>query len=244
LIFGPLASRSDAVVFVCGTQRDHWTGNYRIDSRKAVVIANGVDVAQYRPRFSPGERAAFRNMLGFDTESFVICNCSAFRPEKRQTDLIAAAKVLRGRGADVRVLLVGDGGERCRIVRCIDDMGMRASVCLAGYQSDVRPYLECADAVVNCSRAESLSMAILEAMAMGRALVCTDVGGTGEQVAEQVNGFLYEPGDVQALADRIALLFEPGLRARFGAASREMAESTFSLHAMVSGYQQLFERMP
>lgn len=242
--FGPLANSSESIIFVCATQRDHWVSHYRADPGKAIVIHNGIDVERYRPRFSPAERVNFKKTLGFGSETFVVCLCAAFRPEKQQVDLVSAAKVLRDRGADIRVILVGDGVERSRIEQHIKSIGVRDFVHLTGYQSDVRPYLEIADVVVNCSRTEAFSLAILEAMSMGKAMVCTDVGGTREQIREGENGFLYEAGDTSALADRIALLFGSGIGQRFGAASRKIAESTFSMQAMVLKYQLLFDGMP
>lgn len=243
-IFGPLANSSESIIFVCATQRDHWVDRYRTDPGKAIVIHNGIDVARYRPRFSPAERVNFKKTLGFESETYVVCLCAAFRPEKRQADLVSAAKVLRDSGADIRVILVGDGVERSRIEQHISSIGMRDFVHLPGYQSDVRPYLESADVVVNCSQTEAFSLAILEAMSMGKAMVCTDVGGTREQIREGENGFLYEAGDIDTLANRIAMLFDSGRRDRFGAASRKIMESEFSAQAMVVKYQRLYDSMP
>lgn len=243
-VFVPLANRSDSVVFVCASQQDHWIEHYRTDPAKAMVIHNGIDTAYFSPRLSLNERAAFRTTLGFDGDSFVICLCAAFRPEKRHRDLVSATRLLRERGVDARIVLVGDGIEKHSIAEHITQTGMGDYVHLAGYQSDVRPYLEVADAVVNCSGTEAFSLAILEAMAMGKAMVCTDVGGTREQIREGVNGFLFGPGDVCTLADRIARLLDSGLREQFGVASREIVESRFSLRSMAMKYQQLLDGLP
>lgn len=242
-VFAPLINRSDSAVFVSRNQSDHWSKRYRIRSGLASIIHNGVDIDHYRPRMSAAERAEARSRLGLGSEDLLLCMCAAFRQEKQQVDLVSAARLLADRGMGIHVMLVGDGVERPAIESRIDATNMRPRVHLAGYREDVREYLEIADIVINSSHAETFSMSILEAMAMGKGMVCTDVGGTAEQIADGVNGFLYRAGDVGALAEKITAAVQGGRPRVFGDRSREIVENSFSVKVMVGRYHQLLERL-
>lgn len=240
-VFAPLINNSDSVIFVSRNQSNHWVKRYRIRPELMTIIHNGVDTEHYKPRMSAGEQVAARSKLGLKPEDILVCMSAAFRQEKQQVDLVSAAKLLADRGMNLQVILVGDGVERPAIERHIAATSMKNRVHLPGYLEDVRDYIEIADVVVNCSHAETFSMSILEAMAMGKGMVCTDVGGTAEQVADGVNGFLYRPGDVDALAEKISVVVREGMARRFGDRSRDIVENSFSVDLMVRQYQHHLE---
>ncbi|HVP01395.1 MAG TPA: glycosyltransferase, partial [Solirubrobacteraceae bacterium] len=101
-----------------------------------------------------------------------------------------------------------------------------------------------ADVVVQPSRNEGLSITVLEAMAAGRPVVASDVGGTRESVADGVTGVLVPPGRPDALAAALdALLRDPRRRAALGAAARARAVASFSAQAMAAATSAVYEEL-
>jgi len=103
--------------------------------------------------------------------------------------------------------------------------------------------LAATDVFVLPSYAEALPMAMLEAMAQALPVICTRVGAIDEAVTDGVEGFLIGPGDVDALAQRMATLAgDPQLRRRMGRAARRRVERQFSLETMVDRLAVIYER--
>jgi len=113
-----------------------------------------------------------------------------------------------------------------------------------GVRDDVRDLLAAADVAVLPSYREGIPRVLIEAAAMGRPLVATDVPGCREVIRDGINGFLVPAKDPAALAAAIeALLKDPGLRAEFGAASRRLAEERFSDRKVVARILGLYAEL-
>jgi glycosyltransferase involved in cell wall biosynthesis/GT2 family glycosyltransferase len=154
------------------------------------------------------------------------------RPQKRHEILLEALTTLP---EDVTAVLAGDGPERPRIEARVAELGLGSRVHLAGFVEDVRALLDGADIVVLPSRFEGLPLALLEAMAVGRPIVATDVPGTRELVTDGQTGLLVRPDDPDQLANAIRrLLDDPDLARRLGEAGREQVTERFGLDQMVA----------
>ena len=91
-----------------------------------------------------------------------------------------------------------------------------------------------------CSdKVETFSLAALEAMALGRPVVHSDIGGAAEMIEPGENGFLFPVGDTEALVDRLARLLDRVDRERMGRRARETVRTRFSEHAMVDRYERM-----
>jgi L-malate glycosyltransferase len=112
-------------------------------------------------------------------------------------------------------------------------------VTVTGFQQDVRPFLAACNAVALTSTTEALSLAAIEAMALGRPVVHSAVGGAAELIEPGHNGFVFPVGDTAALVDRLERLARPGAWERAGSHAREVAETRFSERTMVDRYEQL-----
>jgi glycosyltransferase involved in cell wall biosynthesis len=112
---------------------------------------------------------------------------------------------------------------------------VRSGIALTGRMADVRPAIAACSVCVLPSYREGMPRSVLEAMAMGRAIITTDVPGCRETVEHGVNGFLVPPRDPDALYEAmLRFVDDPGLAARMGAESRRMAEERFDAR-VVSG---------
>jgi glycosyltransferase involved in cell wall biosynthesis len=122
----------------------------------------------------------------------------------------------------------------------VDALGLRAQVHITGTLADVRPAIAACDAMVIPSRAvETFSIAALEAMALGKPMLMSDIGGAREQVEPGDHGLLHAPGDVEALATHIRRLADPRLRRRMGERARERVVASFDVGAMARRYEGL-----
>lgn len=185
---------------------------------RVIVVPNGVDV-----------EAAPALRLG---DGPTILEVARLAEVKGQRTLIAALARL-----DATAVLVGRDLERGGAYEDeLRDEAMRFGVAdrtiFAGYRADVPSLLSGCDVFCLPSSAEGMPLVILEAMAQGKPVVATAVGGTPELVVDGETGLLVPPGDVDALADALAqLLGDPGQRRRMGDAGRVRAEREFSLAA-------------
>src|ERR1035438_4211131 len=196
LLYRQVFKRYDLLVYVSEKQREYWRSK-GLAGKRDIVIHNGVDLERFRDRSESSQREALRKQCGASENDLLIGICAALRPEKAHRDLLRALARLRERGISAKVLIVGDGPERSTIEQTIAALNLSPCVFITGFKDDVRPYLAICDVIVLASHAiETLSIAALEAMAMGKPLVLTRIGGAEEQVIDGKNGFLYEPGDI------------------------------------------------
>jgi glycosyltransferase involved in cell wall biosynthesis len=114
---------------------------------------------------------------------------------------------LKARGVVWKVLLIGDGPMRPRIEADITRLGLRDEVRITGYLDDVREAVAACDLMALVSTSiETFSVAALEAMALGRPMLMSDIGGAAEQIEQGISGELFRAGDVEALTERLAAL--------------------------------------
>jgi len=204
------------------------------------VIPSGVDVE----RFGTGAPAAeAKAALGLDPSRPVLGTVGRLEPRKRQDHLLVAMRALlaRANGLAPQLLLVGDGPLRGELERQAGLLGIAHCVRFLGEVADVRQALAAMDVFVLPSGEEGMSNALLEAMAAGRAVVATAVGGTGEVVDDGRTGVLVPPGDVTALAGHVLMLLgNEGRRAFLGAAARRAVDERFGVRAMVTSLERLY----
>src|SRR5262249_40185267 len=105
-------------------------------------------------------------------------------------------------------------------------------------KEDVRPYVAACDVMALCSLTETFSMAAIEAMALGRPVVHSDVGGAAEMITPGKTGFLFPVGDTDALVDRLAILAHGAVSRRMGREARATVEALFSEETMVDRYEK------
>ena len=205
------------------------------------LVRNGVDTAAYRPG---GDGTRFRAALGVPPEAPLLGFIGRLAPEKGPDGFLRmAAEVHRAR-PDVHFALVGEGVLESALAALIEDLGLGGRAHLAGFWADAREVYPACDAVVQTSRGEGTPLAVLEAMACGRAVVAMAVGGVPELVAHGVTGLLVGPGDWQGTAAALlALLAQPTRLRRMGDAARERATTCFDLRATVRRTSDLFDRL-
>lgn len=232
---------------VCAVSRDLAEGvirDWRIPRERVTWIPNGVDLEAFERKHALD---GLRDEFGLASGSRVVMNTGGFRSIKDHPTLLRAFARIHREDPMARLILVGRGGAadpRAGLDRMASELGIADAVMFAGVRRDVPRLLEICDVYVNSSRFEGLSNTILEAMAAGKPVVATAVGGNPELVQNGVTGFLVPPGEKDLLADRVAdLLRDPSLRSRMGAAGRARVEAQHSMAGMVRAYSELYEEL-
>jgi glycosyltransferase involved in cell wall biosynthesis len=247
LIETALARVTDVLVAVSPQVRDELVRLGVAPAEKFTVVRLGIEL---EPRVRCTEdRAEIRARLGIGSERFVIGWFGRMTGVKRTEDLLGALAALRARGVDALLLLVGDGVDRVRLEEEAFRLGLARHCLFLGYQEDVARWYAACDAVALTSANEGTPVTIIEALAARRPVVVTSVGGVPDVVAEGVDGFLVEPGDTAALADRLErLAADPVLRAALGERGRARALARYSVGRLVDDvdllYRSLLEGRP
>lgn len=242
-LFKRVLNKSDLIVFVCKNQLDYWVNRHHIDRAKCVYIYNGIDIDRFDRDEEAPEAVAASRQIGIGGDDIVLGNVAGFRSEKRQEDIIEAAVALRNMGYPVHVVLVGDGPRRPLVERLIRTRGLKGHVSLTGLQRDVRPFLRMMDCFIISSHQETFSLAGLEAMAAGKPVLMTDVGGAREMLEDGVNGYLYAPGAVDELVGRVKDLIDHRSFEEMGRASRQIVAQRFTMQKMVQEYEAIFSEL-
>ena len=200
------------------------------------VIANGVDMAAA----ALAEPAPLRDMLGWPATAHVVASVSRQVDGKGLDTLIQA--VARTGGADVRVAMIGGGPLRPALEALARRLGVQERVAFLGQRSPAIPFLKACDSAVQLSEeTEHCSNSIIEAMACGRPVVATAVGGNPELVTDGRTGILVPPRDPAAVAAALLrLATDPAAAARMGARGQEAAGRRYSMDAVAAAYTALW----
>lgn len=207
---------------------------------KLVVMHNGVDLSEFRPRRNP----RVRRELGIADDDLMIISIAVLRRGKGLGDLITATPRILDEIPSTRIVIVGDGDDRGRLEALTEDSGVADQVTFAGRREDVAELLAAGDLFVHPSHEDVLPTVIAEAMGSGLPTVASRVGGISEMVDDRSTGFLYPAGDIEALAAACVRVFEDEQpRAEMGQAARARAESVFDLDSQVRDLEVLYEQL-
>ena len=231
---------ADRVVTVSSQLREVHAERTGFPARKITVIHNGVDCVRFSP--DAGIRDSVRRELGILPSTFCVGCVANLLPVKDHMTLLQSLRSLDQQGADWRLLLVGEGPERCALDAFVQaQAGWRERVSFLGVSNRVPDLLRAMDTFVLASTAEGICNSLLEAMATGLPVVATAVGGNPEVVTDGESGLLFRSGDVETLGHHLAQLrAEPLSRSQLGAQALERVRREFSIDSMVRAYEALY----
>jgi glycosyltransferase involved in cell wall biosynthesis len=206
--------------------------------RAQLLPGSGIDLRRFQPP-SRGFRSA--------GEPFRFLLVGRVIRDKGVLEYVAAARRLRARWPDVRFQLLGflDVENRTAISRQeVEGWAREGLIDYLGASDDVRPHLAQADCVVLPSYREGLPRTLLEAAAMARPLIATDVPGCRHIVRDEVNGLLCAVRDAASLANAMERMLEapPQQRAAWGAEARAIAEREFAEETVIARYLEAIAR--
>jgi glycosyltransferase involved in cell wall biosynthesis len=213
----------------------------RVPRRRRSLIENAIDTDEYIRRT---ELAVAKRREGFLQGQLVVGAVGRLSPEKGFDILIRATHQLGQAGADVQLVIAGEGSARPQLEALIDQLGMHDRVRLVGHRTDPRDLYEAMDVFVLSSHREGLPNVVLEAMAIGVPVVATRVAGIPRLISDGVNGTLVTPGSVEELTTGLArLLGEPDARARLAAEGRRTVVENYGFMARMQRIRTLYDEL-
>ena len=235
--YNSVMARGDRVIAISHFIADLIRTRHGVAEARLRVIPRGVDPRRFDPALvSPERLAALRAAWGLPEGRPIIMLPARVTRWKGQMVLVEAMARLPG---DSFALLVGDAEERpafqAELLARIESLGLKDRVRLVGHATDMPAALLLADVVVHASTdAEAFGRTVIEAQAMARPVIASDLGAPRETVAEGVTGWRIPPGDAAALAAAIgkALALPPAERAALGARARAAVLSGYTTEAM------------
>lgn len=206
---------------------------------RITVVHDGIDV----DRVTHVPAADLHQEFWFPRGAPVLVNVGALVPHKGQKFLVEAMARVRRAVPDAQLVIFGEGELRAALEAQIRDLGLDKHIVLAGFRDDVLALTRSADLFVMSSVTEGLGSTLLDAMAMGLAVVGTSAGGIPEAVTDGVTGVLVPPGHSDALADAIVrLLGDDAARRRMGEAGRARVEAHFGVDRLVDGTLDVYRQ--
>jgi glycosyltransferase involved in cell wall biosynthesis len=202
--------------------------DFGIAPEKLSCIPNGVRLEQ-----GPTSRPCGVPVIGL---------VARLTPEKDVGCFLNAAARVAERFPTAKFRIAGDGPLRPEVERLASDLGLGKRVSFLGVLDEMRPFFESVHVLAVTSVAEGTPLAIVEAMGASVPIVATRVGGIPEQVTDGHNGYLVEPRDPCALAERIgSILADPDAATRLGEAGRARALREFSVETMSDAIESVYE---
>ena len=205
-------------------------------------IPTGVSLEEFSPRPKNPEPLA---SLDIPANAFIFGTVAVLRSWKGHLYLLEGIKNLIAAGQPVYLLVVGEGPYRPVIEEKIKELGLQERVRLVGHQEGVAGWLALMDAFVLASYAhEGVSQALLQALAMGKPVAATRIGGTPEVITPGETGLLAPPRDAPALARAMQTLLEnPEMGKKLGSQGRELVAAKFSLEQMAAAVEAVYGKI-
>lgn len=234
-----LRATMDAVITVSMQVRERIVQTRLLSPTRVFAVHNGM--SGQKMKVSEGDAAARRAEFGVSSDEILIVSVARLVWFKGLSTLISAMPLLLAKYPGARIVVAGEGPLREELTKQAEDLGVGDRLVLTGERCDIPAILSAADIFVLPSVSEGMPISIMEAMAAGRPVVATDVGGVAELVDHNETGLLVPPRTPPALADALAqLALDPKQRAAMGARGQRRIASEFSPQQMAESTAAIY----
>jgi L-malate glycosyltransferase len=204
------------------------------------VVYNGVDIERFCP--SNQRDLVWRERLGLTQDCIVFGQVSSLISRKGIDILLRAFQKLSIGQPNVRLVLIGDGPQRQSFAALSESLSISDKVVFMGETDPLPYYQNVVDVNILASRSDAFPLSLLEASACGLPNIGSAVDGIGEAISDSENGFLFEAGKEEMLAQKMSLLAtQPALRADFGHRARQTAVERFSSKQYCTSIERIIE---
>lgn len=190
---------------ICVSESNKETGSKVFGLKHAIVIENGVNLDKFNP---DGSFKNLRPEFGFSESDFIVGFIARCTKQKNPLGYLAALEKVHSANPSVKGLFVGEGDMDEEVDAYIHQHQMKDYLFRSPFRTDVPDLLHCIDIYCLPSLWEGLSIALLEAMAMRKAIIATPTDGTKEVIKHEDNGLIVPFEDVHALANSMTVLYE------------------------------------
>ena len=213
----------------------------KISSQKVRLIYNGIDTLKFE---NIKNLEMIRKELNLSQDDLILGNVGNLREVKDHPTLITAFSKISPLFPQSKLLIVGEGRLRPNLEKLCEEFGLEDRVLFLSHRRDVPSILNLLDIFILPSRSEGCSLSILEAMAAGKAVVATNVGGNPELVLNGQTGLLVPPSQPDKLAEKmIFLLKNEELRKKMGGEGKKRVKERFSRESMIKNYEELYSQI-
>ncbi|MEM9012792.1 MAG: glycosyltransferase family 4 protein [Pseudomonadota bacterium] len=249
-LYNSVMARGRPTIAISHFVADHIRARYQVPEAMLRVIPRGADLADFdEASVAAGRAASVAAAWGLadDTRPIVLMP-ARLGGWKGHDHVVAAARILRQRGqVDPLFIMAGEGPEAAdNITAAAAEAGVADAIRLVGHCSDMAAAYKLSAVVLSAAtRPEAFGRVPIEAQAMGRPVIASDHGGPRETVDHGKSGWLYPPGDAEALAAAIetVLSLDDSGRAHMGLAGRARVRAQFSLKAMQQATLEIYEEV-
>ena len=229
---------SHKVIFVNSQDRDVASKMKLVPNHKMVTIHNGVDLNQ----FNSGK--GLKNGNGIKKNGALVGMVARLWEQKAPQDYIAAIPKVVDKIPDAKFLVIGDGPLETELKKMSDKLGVGENVLFLGWRKDIKDLLKIIDVVVLPSLWEGLPVSILEAMALSKPVVATNIKGNNELVVHGETGYLVKPGNPEEISAYVLkLLNDPSLAQKMGRSGHSRVKKKFALNKIVEQTSSLYEKL-
>jgi len=212
----------------------------KISSSKLVTIYNAVDITSVKPLQVEAKNKLIQELsiAGFQP---IIGTVARLTTQKGIPYLLKAFQFILKDFPDCCLLIIGHGSQKQELEALSEKLGISSNVKFLGFREDANEIMNLMDVFVLSSLWEGLPLTILEAQALGKPVVATNISGTKEIIKDKETGFLIPPKNQESLASSVKLLLQnPEMRKEFGNKGREFVTENFSLVKMVENTRKLY----
>lgn len=235
-----LAHSTSKIITVSEALKKELMEKQQLPPEKVITIYNGIELEKF-PLTLPNLN--LKEKLGLPPNSIVVGTVSRLIPEKGLQYLLQSAYQIKKEAQEKEIvfLIVGEGPYRANLEKMCLTMELGDRVFFTGYRTDIQGLLGLMDVFVLPSLSEGLGVALLEAMAMGKPVIGSQVGGIPEVIEDGINGYLVPPADSLALTFSILRLISGKEQLKVvEKEARKIIEERFSLKKMVERVEKVY----
>ncbi len=241
---------ANKIAFLCEALKNHkypeLINHYK---DKIGIVKLGIDLDEIK-RIEKNKDTVLKSEIGLSQHYFNIAYLGTVIPQKGLDHLLYALVKVKKQLPDIKLYIVGDHcteeylGFKSELDKIISEHDLHNNVVFTGWRKDAIDILNLMDMLVLPTLTEGFGRCIIEAMALGKPVVATRVGGVPDAVRHEETGLLVEPGDSARLADAIITLAKnKDLRSRFGKKARQIAFAEYSIWNTISGIEKCYREL-
>jgi len=229
---------ANSKLMVSKNLQDIYIKTYGI-SLKTEVMYNGIDGKRFNPETIGTPSRS--ELLPVSSGDFVIGTAVVLSEQKGLKYFIEAAANVCAITSDVKFIIAGDGPLREELEALAESLGLSKRLFFIGYQSEIPLIVSCYDVYLMTSLWEGLPLSLIEALALGKPVVATDVGGNAEVVLDKENGFIVPPMAVDKITEALTEMVNNRHNlTQYKSRNVERFTSTFSLEKMLEQHVSIY----